>query len=416
MICGSGNYLNYVFIKMNSNTSIVPRQCPVCLGEDKTKIFRQDFSSFSEGTLMNGYDLAVCRSCGAGFADNIPSQKIFDNYYTAMSKYEHSEMGGQLSEGRTKFHGEIADAISPFVSRTEYITDIGCATGGVLAEFKRRGFDNLQGMDPSTACCSTAKRLFEINVIPMTISRLDEVTERFDVVMLTGVLEHIRDVEESIKALIKLLKPAGRLVIVVPDASRYQECFSAPFQFFSMEHVNYFAPTSLSNLMARHGLQEMLIKQTDGYLGPNSWEPVLIGVFKLHETNNNLMEPICDTKSEPALRAYIKKSRLQEQQIACIIDEFVKSQVPLLVWGAGTHTLRLLEMGNLLKANILAFIDSNPNYQGKKLHGKPILAPSECRDIDAEILISSQVAEAEIKKYIELDLKCNKKIHTLYGA
>jgi SAM-dependent methyltransferase len=401
---------------MKSKTSIFPRNCPVCLGQDKTMVFRQEFSSFSEGSLMNGYDLTVCRSCGAGFADNIPAQTVFDSYYAAMSKYERSEMGGQLSEGSAKFYAEIADAIVPYVTNTESITDIGCATGGLLAEFKRRGFDNLQGMDPSSACCSVAKRLFEINVIPMTISRLNEVTERFDVVMLTGVLEHLRDVEESLNALIKLLKPGGRLVIVVPDASKYQESFSAPFQFFSMEHVNYFAPISLTNLMLRHGLQEMSIQRTVGYLGPNSCEPVLIGIFKRYETNKNLTGLKRDTETEPALRLYIKKSRLQEEQIEFLVDESVKSQCPLLVWGTGTHTLRLLEIGNLSKANILAFIDSNPNYQGKKLHGIPIIAPSEWDDPSATILISSQVAESEIKNHILNVLQWENPIICLYSG
>ena len=349
---------------------------------------------------MNGYDLAVCRSCGAGFADNIPPQIVFDRYYAAMSKYERSENGGELSEGSSKFFAEIADAIVPFVKKSESIADIGCATGGLLAEFKRRGFDNLQGMDPSEVCCSFAKRLFDINVIPMTISRLNEVAERFDAVMLTGVLEHLQDVEKSLNLLTTLLKPGGRLFIVVPDASRYQDCFSAPFQFFSMEHVNYFAPTSLSNLMLRHGLQTMSIQRTVGYLGPNSVEPVLIGVFKQNETNTNLVGPKSDIETEPALRSYIKKSRLLEAQIASLVDECVKSQCPLLVWGAGTHTLRLLETGNLAKANILAFLDCNPNYQGKLLNGVSIIAPNQWDDPATTILISSQVAESEIKNYI----------------
>ncbi|MEI8366731.1 MAG: class I SAM-dependent methyltransferase, partial [Parachlamydiaceae bacterium] len=147
---------------------------------DKKLVFRQDFSSFSEGTLMNGYDVTVCRGCGAGFADNIPLQIVFDRYYAEMSKYECSEKGGKLADGRAKFFSEIADALVPFVSKSESLVDIGCATGGLLAEFKRRGFEKLQGMDPSPMCCSIAKKTFNINVIPMTISRLNEVSDRFD--------------------------------------------------------------------------------------------------------------------------------------------------------------------------------------------------------------------------------------------
>jgi FlaA1/EpsC-like NDP-sugar epimerase len=76
----------------------------------------------------------------------------------------------------------------------------------------------------------------------------------------------------------------------------------------------------------------------------------------------------------------------------------------LAVWGAGTHTLRLLETSKLGRAHIVAFIDSNPRYQGKQLRGIPIVTPREFQSADATILISSQVAESEIKAQIRNQL------------
>jgi len=58
------------------------------------------------------------------------------------------------------------------------------------------------------------------------------------------------------------------------------------------------------------------------------------------------------------------------------------------VWGAGTHTLRLLETSMLAQANILAFIDSNVRYHGKRLRGIEILSPEQAFTPDATVLIS----------------------------
>ena len=80
------------------------------------------------------------------------------------------------------------------------------------------------------------------------------------------------------------------------------------------------------------------------------------------------------------------------------------SQVPLAVWGTGTHTLRLLETSKLGSARIVAFIDSNARYKGKQLRGIPIITPAEFQSRDATILISSQVNEAEIKAQIQKQL------------
>jgi SAM-dependent methyltransferase len=399
---------------MSSHISIVPRKCPVCLGENNKLVFRQEFSSYSEGTLMNGYDLVVCTKCGAGFSDNIPEQIAFDRYYADMSKYERNDKGGELAYGNIKFFSEITDCIEPYVKKSESIVDIGCATGGLLAELKKRGYEDLMGMDPSAVCAAIAKRLFNIHVKTLTISSLGEVDDRFDMIMLTGVLEHLHDVEKSLKSLINLLKPEGRIFFVVPDASRYHKYFSAPFQFFSMEHVNYFSPHSLSNLLQRHGLQTIFINRTVGYLGPNSVEPVLMGLFQKKSLDKIPLELTCDQETEPALEEYIKISRILESRIDTVIQEIVESQSPLLIWGTGTHTLRLLKKGNLSKANIVAFIDSNPNYQGKKLNGIPIISPNSCKDDTVRILISSQVAESDIKNYILNNLQLKNPIICLY--
>ncbi len=48
----------------------------------------------------------------------------------------------------------------------------------------------------------------------------------------------------------------------------------------------------------------------------------------------------------------------------------------------------------------MAFLDSNPAYQSKQLNGVPILSPDQFERKDAAILISSHVAEREIRDQI----------------
>jgi FlaA1/EpsC-like NDP-sugar epimerase len=109
-------------------------------------------------------------------------------------------------------------------------------------------------------------------------------------------------------------------------------------------------------------------------------------------------------ETEPALLKYLESSRRLEEEIQQKIARLAESQIPLAVWGAGTHTLRLLETSKLGSARIVAFIDSNARYQGKQLRGIPIVAPEEFQNADATILISSQVAESEIKAQIQNQL------------
>lgn len=366
--------------------------------------------------MLDGYNVMVCAKCGAGYADGVPCQDVFDKYYATMSKYEHGDRGGAVSPMDIQINRKAADLVVPFLRASDAIADIGCATGALLAEFKRRGFEAVIGFDPSPACCATARRLYDIEVRPATICQLGQVAERFDVVMLTGVLEHLCDVEESLGVLIALLKPEGRVFIAMPDASHYPKWFSAPYQFFSMEHVNFFGPQSLSNLMARHGFSTTLIERVPRFLGLNAVEPVIMGLFDRNPAVDTPNAFAFDRETGEGLRAYIKASRNVDERVSAVIGGLAETQVPLLVWGAGTHTLRLLESSPLASANIVGIVDSNRNYHGKSVNGIPIVEPSEWHDHVATILISSHVAEEEIKRVITEELRWPNPVICLYDT
>jgi SAM-dependent methyltransferase len=381
--------------------TVPKRPCPVCLSQKARLLFHQKFCAFSDGGLLTGYDLVVCAQCGASYADGIPAREVFDIYYARMSKYEQSQRGGELSSTDQERFVQVADMLAAHLRPTSRIVDVGCATGGLLAELQRRGFRHLLGLDPSPACAAVAKRLYGIEVRTMTMHELTALPERFDAGVLTGVFEHLPELDESITSLRKILQPDGLLYIEVPDASSYHQCFSAPYQFLSIEHVNFFSPASLRNLLARRGFDCVFARRVNRQLGPHSIEPAVAALFSPTGKGELAQR---DEETEPALLKYLEASRRLEEEIQQTITRLAESQVPLAVWGAGTHTLRLLETSKLGSARIVAFIDSNPRYQGKQLRGIPVLTPGEFQSADATILISSQVAEAEIKAQIRNQL------------
>ena len=194
-----------------------------------------------------------------------------------------------------------------------------------------------------------------------------------------------------------MLASGGMLYLEVPDASRYDDWFSAPYQFFSMEHVNFFSPQSLSNLLARHGLTTVFVQRITRYLSSQSVEPAIAGLFSLRGKVHKIKK---DEETAIRMGKYIAQSRIMAEKIHSVILNLIKEQKPLVVWGAGTHTLRLMLTSELSKANILAILDSNSRYHGKSIHGFPIMSPQEFDNTGATILISSQTAEKEIKRHI----------------
>ena len=62
--------------------------------------------------------------------------------------------------------------------------------------------------------------------------------KKFDLIILFNCLEHILDIDYSVRSLNKLLKPKGKILLEVPEISRQLK--ESDFNMFTFEHQNYF--------------------------------------------------------------------------------------------------------------------------------------------------------------------------------
>lgn len=361
------------------------------------------FAALSAGSLLDGYIVVACEGCGLCFADAIPPQSAFDTYYQLMSKYEHQDTGGLESDDDRARHRHVFDVLVPHLQdHSARILEIGCANGGLLALLATFGFANVLGVDPSPLSAKAARVLHGVTVLPGTLSALPVTAERFDVLILAGVLEHVPDLSSVLTRLRGLLAPKGLLYVGVPDASRYVDGEDAPFQEFSVEHINFFGPRSLHNLLATHGFEQVHIERAMMHPRPRTSTPVVHALFRV--TADAHVPPQTarqvDDETPDALARYVAKSFAADAHVKRVISEIADSREPLIVWGAGAHTLRLLENSRLREARIVLFVDSNSRYQGKTLHGVPVAAPAALVGRSESILVSSRPYQQEIRDQI----------------
>jgi len=388
------------------------RSCAVCGSIRKLPIFGQSFGAISSGCLLTGYEVVACADCGFCFADGIPEQVVFDEYYAEMSKYEHQESGGHESTYDLARFRQMTAFIEPLLPGPDTrILEIGCATGRLLALLKDHGFTRVTGVDPSPSCAATAERLYGIQVKTAKISAMPFAAGTVDFIVLAGVLEHIRDLATALGELVRLLSPTGRLYVCVPDASRFAQGEDAPFQEFSVEHINFFGPASMTNLMRSHGLSQLACRQEMMQVSFRTTTPVIHAAFQASAARTPL---VADGETASGLHAYVAQSRKADDRIQQTVSAIAAGGEPVLVWGAGMHTLRLMQTSSLKDAKIAAFIDSNPHYQGKTIDGIPIIAPGRVRDHAEPIVISSRVYQEEIARAVREDLKLPNQLIRLY--
>jgi SAM-dependent methyltransferase len=269
--------------------------------------------------------------------------------------------------------------------------DVGCGTGLLLSMFQQLGF-GCRGIDQSGVAAEAGIKKHGVRIEVGSVFDLPAGNE-FDLVITSHVLEHIVDLPGFLTCLWSLTGPDGFLYVEVPNAGAFLR-FADPrapgdwmylrdlYTHFTPEHVNFFSCASLRNLMARYGFEE--VRCEAHALG------VIASVWKRRAM-------VADTDTARQVVAYATESRRIQQAALDTVRGLVKAGTAILVWGTGLHTQRLLT-GELVGANIHAFIDSDPAYQGTTLAGKPILGPAAVTG-DLPILVSSYRSEDKIVQY-----------------
>ena len=393
------------------------RPCAICRTDKRRVLFNQKFARIADRTLLDGYEVVACLNCGFCFANNIPSQDTFDYYYKKMSKYEHQDRAGRESEYDLARFRNIVSFIQPYLHSPQIrIMEVGCSTGKLLSLLKEDGYSNVLGIDPSPYCSKAANKLYGVEVVSSALANISFPEASFDLIIMVAVLEHICDLRSCLFKLWKMLSPNGYLLVSVPDASRFSLDEDAPFQEFSIEHLNFFGPISLQNLLEAHGFAPISYRQDLEQINYRTLAPVIQALFKKAQVIPRTAAFQPDTLSENELMAYIERSLELEKRTRKIIEALASKRQPLIVWGAGTHTLRLLATSPLSQANIVAFVDANPRYYGNELNGIPIISPADLtRYPQYSILISSRGFQNEILLNIREHFKLKNDTIILYN-
>ena len=129
-----------------------------------------------------------------------------------------------------------------------HILDFGCNTGFFVGKLQERGFD-ITGVDMSSdAIAFGTKRGVKGLVVGKTPVPFPD--NSFDVFLALDVIEHIKDDDEAMKDLFRVLKPAGQAFIMVPAFM-----FMWGLQDEVAHHFRRYSKKELIDLALRNGFK-----------------------------------------------------------------------------------------------------------------------------------------------------------------
>jgi len=227
--------------------------CPLCGGEEIHYAFG-----------VAGRRLDECQACDLLFLNPQPSPEELSEIYR--TGYLLGEDVPGLNERRPGLRrataGLLLDDVRDYWGSVEphekSLIDIGCGSGDLLAVAESMGF-HCTGVDVSHELLDkAASQLRNTQLLLGDIGSLDLPDEGYDVCVLSDALEHFRDPIRVMQSVCRILKPSGITVVATPSL----ESFTARFMKekwleFKREHLFYFRPSSLQQLLYMSGFSSI---------------------------------------------------------------------------------------------------------------------------------------------------------------
>jgi SAM-dependent methyltransferase len=230
--------------------------CPICAANSFTPFLTTKDYTVSQ----TDFRLIQCNSCKFVITSPRPDLSSIADFYKSAKYISHS--GGTktlLDKIYLKARGLSLRWKHELIIRYKSngsILDYGCGTGEFLQHMQTKQW-NISGVEPSEAARNKAQAIVNTKIY----SELKSTTDKFDVITLWHVLEHVHDLNEKVDELISHLNEGGIIFIAVPnhesqDAKKYGVHWAG---YDVPRHLWHFSPNNMKQLFAKHGLRLLKI-------------------------------------------------------------------------------------------------------------------------------------------------------------
>lgn len=342
------------------------------------QIYHLSMNLPKEYHLPAEYDIVSCKNCGFCYADTTAAVQDYDYYYENINFYASKPE----TAGYEKTLNDWIDIIERTTEKSSCILDMGFGDGRLLLALKQKGFDNIVGVDTTAEGVALLQNK-GVNAYVGSIydEPAEEMKQKADVLIMSGVFEHLLLPCTALSNVKKWLKRGGKLVCLVPDMDNLATTTLPISYFFHHEHINYFTRNSLKYFMSREGYKEcFVVPQFDQYGN-------MVAVF---EYLGESVDVAKDFSGADILRRYFEREQASDARRYRLIEQLVESRQPLILYGCGSMLQKMWAETKLREGNIVALVDKNiMKVRNMNMGGFHIISPEQLaqKHIDGTICI-----------------------------
>jgi 2-polyprenyl-3-methyl-5-hydroxy-6-metoxy-1,4-benzoquinol methylase len=263
MVAQQERFANDVQRLLQRRDEFVLVLCPACGADDTGASFEK-----------YGLCFVTCRVCETMYINPRPSPAVLEHYYATSENYWYwNKYIFPASEGarREKIFRpraeRVAEICKKYDVRTNLLMEVGAGFGTFCEEVLRlKTFERVIAIEPTPDLSETCrKKGLEVIQKPIEQVRLND-GKAVDAIATFEVIEHLFSPRDFLRSCASVLQPGGLIIITCPNVKGFDVVvLQALSDTVDVEHLNYFHPDSLSNLLRDAGF-EVLEVMTPGKL------------------------------------------------------------------------------------------------------------------------------------------------------
>jgi len=184
---------------------------------EEVRCYNCGSEEISNSFVVDRFRHLRCRECGMVYTSPRLREEITHDLYNDRA-YDESykiKLIPSIDHRRNVLGVNKYEQISAHFGKPGTVLDIGCGLGELLSVFQEEKWE-CTGIEFNEFAAKYARASFNLNIVSKSIYEFDG-TDKYDLIMLWGVLEHFYDPAKILKKVNELLKDDGLLVLEVPS-------------------------------------------------------------------------------------------------------------------------------------------------------------------------------------------------------
>ena len=195
--------------------------------------------------------LVKCINCNLQYLNPRVNSKIIIESYEDNIDETHISQDVSRIETFTKSLKKIIKIFDIKNFEEKSFLDIGSASGACLRSIKNFGFKE-EGYELSKWMVEYGKKKYDVNINQGSIANVGE-NKRFDLISFWDVLEHVTELDETLKKVKKISKDNGFIIINVPNIKSLAcTIMGNRWPFYLNVHLYYFSKDTIKTLLKKY--------------------------------------------------------------------------------------------------------------------------------------------------------------------